>query len=78
MGAMKHFPGGGCVFEDTHSESPTCEMDRAELLASHVMPFATAIEAGADIVGVYNKDLPENNSHDALLALEEYVVASKN
>ena len=52
MGAMKHFPGGGCVFEDTHSESPTCEMSLEELHASHIMPFVTAIEAGADMVMV--------------------------
>jgi len=52
MGAMKHFPGGGCVFDDTHSESPTCEMDKEELRASHLVPFVTAIEAGADMVMV--------------------------
>ncbi|MFC1888665.1 glycoside hydrolase family 3 N-terminal domain-containing protein [Thermodesulfobacteriota bacterium] len=52
MGAMKHFPGGGCVFEDTHSESPTCEMGIEELHTSHIMPFVTAIEAGADMVMV--------------------------
>jgi beta-N-acetylhexosaminidase len=52
MGAMKHFPAGGCVFEDTHNDSPTCEMTKAELVATHLAPFIAAVDAGADMVMV--------------------------
>jgi beta-N-acetylhexosaminidase len=52
LGAMKHFPGGGCVWEDTHAESPTCSLTKDELVATHLAPFIAAVEAGADMVMV--------------------------
>ncbi|MDP8221792.1 MAG: glycoside hydrolase family 3 N-terminal domain-containing protein [Candidatus Lernaella stagnicola] len=52
LGAMKHFPGGGCVWEDTHAESPTCTLTKSELVETHLAPFIAAIEAGADMVMV--------------------------
>jgi beta-N-acetylhexosaminidase len=52
MGAMKHFPGGGCVWEDTHSDSPECAMSKTELENSHLAPFVAATQAGADMVMV--------------------------
>jgi beta-N-acetylhexosaminidase len=52
MGAMKHFPGGGCVWEDTHLDSPICDMSKDELLTTHLAPFVAGIDAGADMVMV--------------------------
>ena len=52
LGAMKHFPGGGCVWEDTHIDSPTCDLSKSALVASHLAPFIAGVEAGADMVMV--------------------------
>ncbi len=52
LGAMKHFPGGGCVWQDTHADSPTCDTGKVELFESHLAPFIAAIQAGADMVMV--------------------------
>ena len=46
----KHFPGHGGTAEDTHSEVPVLDDDRATLDATDLVPFRAAIGAGVDLV----------------------------
>lgn len=48
----KHFPGHGGVEEDSHHDLPTLPGDLASLQASHLRPFAQAIDAGASAIMV--------------------------
>jgi len=48
--AIKHFPGLGEADLDSHLGLPVIEHDRARLDATELVPFAAAIDAGADLV----------------------------
>lgn len=45
--ALKHFPGHGATASDSHLELPHASVDEATLRARDLLPFATAIAAGA-------------------------------
>lgn len=47
---IKHFPGHGSVAEDTHFDAAVDPRSLDELRASDLIPFADAIEAGAEAV----------------------------
>ena len=47
---IKHFPGHGSVREDTHVENAVDLRTLAELRAADLIPFADAIDAGAEAV----------------------------
>ena len=47
---IKHFPGLGEADLDTHLGLPDLGLDEARLAARELVPFAAAIEAGADLV----------------------------
>ena len=47
---LKHFPGHGGTRGDTHREIPRVDKSEAELMDSHLLPFAQGIAAGAPIV----------------------------
>ena len=47
---IKHFPGHGSVAEDTHFDAAVDPRSLDELRASDLVPFADAIEAGAEAV----------------------------
>ena len=47
---LKHFPGHGGTRGDTHREIPMVDKSEAELMDSHLLPFAQGIAAGAPIV----------------------------
>jgi beta-N-acetylhexosaminidase len=47
---IKHFPGLGEADLDTHLALPDLALDEARLVARELVPFAAAIEAGADLV----------------------------
>lgn len=47
---VKHFPGHGDTSVDSHLELPTVALGEAEWRATHLPPFAAAIEAGARTV----------------------------
>ena len=56
--AVKHFPGLGEADLDSHLGLPVVEHDRARLDATELVPFAAAIEAGADLVMSAHIGLP--------------------
>ncbi|SHE76870.1 glycoside hydrolase family 3 N-terminal domain-containing protein [Streptoalloteichus hindustanus] len=44
---VKHFPGHGAAAADSHHELPTLNRTEAELRAAELVPFQTAVAAGA-------------------------------
>jgi beta-N-acetylhexosaminidase len=47
---IKHFPGHGMVFADTHKVVPSVEMPFDQWRSTHGEPFVAGIAAGADLV----------------------------
>lgn len=50
IATAKHFPGHGVSSIDSHSQLPYVDYTWDELMATHVKPFAAAVEAGVDVV----------------------------
>ncbi|MCR6702822.1 MAG: beta-N-acetylhexosaminidase [Dokdonella sp.] len=62
---LKHFPGHGSVAEDTHFDAAVDPRTLEELLQTDLVPFADAIEAGAEAVMLAHVTYP---AVDALAA----------
>lgn len=54
----KHFPGHGSVAVDSHSELPVLSLTREELFGRDLVPFESAISAGADMLMTAHIALP--------------------
>ncbi len=50
IATLKHFPGHGDTYEDSHSELAVTYKTLGELQSCELLPFAAGIEAGADVV----------------------------
>ena len=55
---IKHFPGHGTVLEDTHVEHALDARTLEQLRASDLIPFADAIQAGAEAVMMAHVEYP--------------------
>ncbi len=55
---VKHFPGHGSVAVDSHSELPVLSLTREELFGRDLVPFESAISAGADMLMTAHIALP--------------------
>ncbi len=47
---LKHFPGHGGVAEDSHEELPVDHASRERLMAEHLPPFRSGMQAGAPVI----------------------------
>lgn len=47
---LKHFPGHGDTFSDTHYTTAVVSKTKEELMQNELLPFISGIEAGADMV----------------------------
>ncbi len=56
---LKHFPGHGDTTEDSHHTLPVVEADRDLLATRELVPFAAAIDAGAQVIMTAHIELPE-------------------
>jgi len=54
----KHFPGHGSVAVDSHSELPVLSLTREELFGRDLVPFESAVSAGADMLMTAHIALP--------------------
>ncbi|MCX5797184.1 MAG: beta-N-acetylhexosaminidase [Elusimicrobia bacterium] len=61
----KHFPGKGAATKDAHVALPTIRLSRAELLRTHLAPFAAAARAGAASVMTSHVLMPAFDSKPA-------------
>ena len=59
MAALKHFPGHGNTDTDSHTGLPLINSTYEELQAFELIPFRTAIEAGADMVMTAHIQYPQ-------------------
>jgi beta-N-acetylhexosaminidase len=50
LSTAKHFPGHGNTHEDSHHELPTVHSSLKELHSCELMPFQSAINAGAELI----------------------------
>ena len=50
LSTLKHFPGHGASPDDSHVSVPASGISLAEWRATHALPFAAGIEAGAELV----------------------------
>ena len=62
---IKHFPGHGTVPEDTHIEHAIDRRTLDELRAADLIPFADAIQAGAEAVMMAHVEYPAIDIHPA-------------
>lgn len=47
---LKHFPGHGSTYQDTHKEPAYIKKTKEELNKTEILPFKAGIEAGADMI----------------------------
>lgn len=64
LSVAKHFPGHGATTTDSHLETPVVHKTYAELTAYDLIPFAAAVEAGADAVLVAHILYPQLDEAD--------------
>ena len=55
---LKHFPGHGNTFEDSHNSLTYCNSTLEQLFKTELVPFIAGIQAGADAVMIAHVVLP--------------------
>lgn len=72
--AIKHFPGHGDTYEDSHAEMATSYKTIEELRNTEFLPFQAGIEAGTDFVMVGHIAVPEVTGDHTPSSLSELIV----
>ena len=62
---IKHFPGHGSVLEDTHFDDAADRRSLDDLRRADLIPFADAIDAGAEAVMMAHVAYPDVDAHPA-------------
>jgi beta-N-acetylhexosaminidase len=74
VAGLKHFPGHGDTTEDSHLTLPRVDADLDLLVERELVPFARAIEHGADAIMTAHLELPEVSGPDTPASLSPSVV----
>ena len=75
--AVKHYPGHGNTRVDSHLGLPVVETDVATWEATDLVPFAAAVEAGAQMVMVAHVAFPALDPTGAPASLSELIVGGR-
>lgn len=70
-GTVKHFPGHGATAEDSHEGAAVSERTLEELKAAELVPFVSAIDAGARFVMVGHIAVPNVTGDNTPASLSE-------
>lgn len=73
-GVVKHFPGHGGTAGDSHDGAAVTERTLDEMMASELVPFYGAINAGADFIMVGHISTPNITGNDIPSSLSEYMI----
>ena len=73
ISAVKHFPGHGDTSTDSHIGLPVVNHDMVRLKQFELVPFANAIESGADMVMVAHISLPEIDEENPATLSEKVI-----
>ena len=68
--ALKHFPGHGDTYTDSHYEQAFVPKSVAELKSGELLPFVAGIEAGADMVMIGHLTVTEYTDEPATVSWE--------
>lgn len=75
--AVKHYPGHGNTRVDSHLGLPVVDTDVATWEATDLVPFAAAVEAGAQMVMVAHVAFPALDPTGAPASLSELIVGGR-
>jgi beta-N-acetylhexosaminidase len=74
---VKHFPGHGMVFEDSHREIPIADITYDQWFDTHAMPFRAAITEGVELVMMGHIQVPSVSRDPASLS-DDWVSILRN
>ena len=72
---LKHFPGHGMVFADSHRTIATSDITYEQWRTTHALPFAAGIDAGAEIVMTGHFRVPAVSQDPASLSDDWITIA---
>ncbi len=72
--SLKHFPGHGDTFEDSHAEMAVSNKTIDELRSMEFIPFQTGIDAGADMVMAGHIAVPAVTGDNTPASLSEQII----
>jgi beta-N-acetylhexosaminidase len=74
---LKHFPGHGMVFADTHKVVPSTDISLDAWRSSHALPFIAGIAAGAELVMTAHIRVPSLSLDPASLS-DDWIALLRN
>lgn len=75
-GVVKHFPGLGGVEEDTHESEAVSEKSLEEIKARELVPFQSAVEAGASFIMAGHISLPNIIGDNTPASLSQMMITN--
>ena len=74
IACYKHFPGHGAAKDDTHAGTAKVDKSLDELKKNELVPFAKAIESGADFIMIGHITVPAIDSEEIPASLSSKVI----
>jgi beta-N-acetylhexosaminidase len=74
VAGLKHFPGHGDTTEDSHLTLPRVDLDLDQLRERELLPFARAVEHGAEAIMTAHLELPAISGPDTPASMSPTVV----
>ena len=74
IGCVKHFPGMGDGTEDTHEQMMVIDKTKEELYQKELLPFAAAIQSGAEMIMVGHASYPQITGDNTPASLSKEII----